>query len=178
MREHPDRALVTVRAGNILAAAIGRRTASCLTPCVRSRPECRLCCASQMRCGRGNSSSSRRHGFLLLAEASCRNRGNSPAPGISGQLERATVTVANVADTWSAIGGRRRVGGRPGSGIPETLQLEIDSGQAMALLGWKPQLSLEAALARTIAWYRGFYAGADMRAITSKQIDEHCSTRY
>lgn len=86
------------------------------------------------------------------------------------------MTVANLADTvvrhWGPPASWRPAAAPD---IPETLQLEIDSGQAMALLGWKPQLSLEAALARTIAWYRGFYAGEDMLQVTARQIDEYCS---
>ena len=69
-----------------------------------------------------------------------------------------------------AAGRRRRC-----PAIAETLQLDIDSSKAAAQLGWKPRWPFEAALARTIAWYRDFYAGDDMLEITSREIDEHCS---
>ena len=47
-------------------------------------------------------------------------------------------------------------------GIPETMQLEIDSSKAAARLGWRPKWLVETALERTVAWYRSFYAGEDM----------------
>ncbi len=53
----------------------------------------------------------------------------------------------------------------------EARYLKLDSSRARARLGWRPLLTLEAALEATVAWYRELSAGADMRAVTVGQIE-------
>lgn len=178
-REHPDRALVTVRAGNIVGG--GDWAADRLVPdAVRA-----FVAAAPLVLRKPNSVRPWQfvldavEGLLLLTEGACGDPRKFSGAWNFGPLERATATVADVADALVRHWGppaNWRAGGP--SGIAETLRLEIDSSKAADHLGWKPRWPLEAALKQTIAWYRAFYAGADMRAITSKQIDEHCSTRY
>jgi CDP-glucose 4,6-dehydratase len=179
IREHPRRALVTVRAGNIVGG--GDWAADRLVPdAVRAF-------------GAGEPLLLRKpgavrpwqfvldaaSGLLLLAETACRDPQTFSGAWNFGPLERGTVTVAEVADAlvrhWGS-GAAWKAAVEPS--IPETMQLEIDSDKAAAQLGWKPKWTLEAALARTTGWYRAFYAGDDMVEVTSRQIDEHCSARY
>jgi CDP-glucose 4,6-dehydratase len=114
-------------------------------------------------------------GLLMLTEAACRDPQRFSGAWNFGPVEQATASVADIANAlvrhWGA-GASWESGAAPG--IPETLRLEIDSGKAVARLGWKPKWPLDVALARTIAWYRDFYAGKDMLETTAKQIDEHC----
>jgi CDP-glucose 4,6-dehydratase len=176
MRDHPGRALVTVRAGNIVGG--GDWAADRLVPdAVRSfqageplvlrkpgaiRPWQFVLDAAG--------------GLLLLVEAACRDPVTFSGAWNFGPLDQATVTVAEVADAlardWGS-GATWKAGAGPS--VPETMQLEIDSSKAAAELGWKPKWTLEAALARTVAWYRGFYAGQDMLDLTAREIDAHCS---
>jgi CDP-glucose 4,6-dehydratase len=53
----------------------------------------------------------------------------------------------------------------------EARYLKLDSSRARARLGWRPLLGLDAALEATVGWYRELHAGADMRAVTVRQIE-------
>ena len=44
-------------------------------------------------------------------------------------------------------------------------------------MGWQPRWRLDEALALTVAWYRAFADGADMRAVTEGQIDDWSALR-
>jgi CDP-glucose 4,6-dehydratase len=178
MREYPNRALVTVRAGNIIGG--GDWAANRLVPDA----------ARAFQAGKPlmlrNPGALRPwqfvldavNGLLLLAQAACRDSQKFSGPWNFGPAEQVTATVADVADAlarhwgppacWKAAGAHE---------ISETMSLEIDSSKAVVQLGWKPQLSLEATFARTVAWYRGFYANEDMLALTAKEIEAYSSVR-
>jgi CDP-glucose 4,6-dehydratase len=53
----------------------------------------------------------------------------------------------------------------------EARYLKLDSSRARSRLGWRPRLTLDAALEATVAWYMELSAGADMRAVTVGQIE-------
>jgi CDP-glucose 4,6-dehydratase len=53
----------------------------------------------------------------------------------------------------------------------EARYLKLDSSRARSRLGWRPLLTLDAALDATVAWYRELSAGADVRAVTVGQIE-------
>lgn len=54
--------------------------------------------------------------------------------------------------------------------IHEAHLLRLDSSKARAQLGWTPRWSLDRTLAETVAWYKTFYRGEDVRALSLKQI--------
>jgi CDP-glucose 4,6-dehydratase len=54
---------------------------------------------------------------------------------------------------------------------PEASRLKLDSSKARELLGWVAPLSLAEALAATVDWWSQLAAGADMRAVTLRQIE-------
>jgi CDP-glucose 4,6-dehydratase len=54
--------------------------------------------------------------------------------------------------------------------IHEAHLLRLDSSKARAQLGWTPHWSLDRTLAETVEWYRVFYRGEDVRALTLNQI--------
>jgi CDP-glucose 4,6-dehydratase len=116
-------------------------------------------------------------GLLLLSEAAYCDPEKFSGAWNFGPIEQATSTVANVADVLvQCWGPPAKWQTAAASGIPETMQLQIDCGKATAALGWKPHFSLEAALARTVCWYRAFYAGEDMLHMTAQLIDEYGAT--
>jgi CDP-glucose 4,6-dehydratase len=176
MRERPKLAIATVRAGNIIGG--GDWAADRLVPdAVRAfssgeplilrkpgaiRPWQFVLDAIE--------------GLLLLAEAAV-----CDAPGFSeswnfGPIEPVTTSVGAIADAlaqqWGAAAAWKAA---TAPGIPETMQLEIDSSKAVARLGWRPKWPLDSALQQTVAWYQSFYAGEDMLKASSMQIDAHCS---
>ena len=55
----------------------------------------------------------------------------------------------------------------------EARLLEVDSAKARSVLGWTPRWRLRDALDRTVDWYKAYYEGHDMKALTLKQIDEY-----
>jgi len=64
--------------------------------------------------------------------------------------------------------------------VREAASLRLCSDKAMSLLSWRPQWNLQAALRRTIDWYRLFYwqgARVELRALCDRQIDQYEARR-
>ncbi len=57
--------------------------------------------------------------------------------------------------------------------VHEATLLKLDSTKAHTKLGWQPRWGFEDGVGQTMAWYKAYAEGADMRAFTLKQIDEH-----
>jgi CDP-glucose 4,6-dehydratase len=53
----------------------------------------------------------------------------------------------------------------------EARYLKLDSSLARARLGWRPLIALPEALQGIVDWYRALDDGADMQAITLRQIE-------
>lgn len=51
--------------------------------------------------------------------------------------------------------------------------LKLDSTKARNYLGWRPRWNFEEAVSHTVAWYRSYADGADMRAYTLAQIEAY-----
>jgi CDP-glucose 4,6-dehydratase len=64
----------------------------------------------------------------------------------------------------------------PQSQPHEANTLKLDSSKAKSRLGWKPQWNLPIALDRTLEWHRAWYAGADMVAVSLRQIQAYEAT--
>ena len=54
--------------------------------------------------------------------------------------------------------------------------LTLDCSKAKSDLGWKPRLSLETAIEWTVAWYKAYYQGADVRTLSLEQINRYLGT--
>jgi CDP-glucose 4,6-dehydratase len=115
------------------------------------------------------------HGYLMLAEALY--AGAPVTEGWNfGPDDADNVTVRTVVDKLVAIwGGTARWELEGGLHVHEAHLLHVDSAKARARLGWRPRLGLDEALAWTVAWYRAFHAGDDMRAVTARQIADFFS---
>jgi CDP-glucose 4,6-dehydratase len=60
----------------------------------------------------------------------------------------------------------------------EARYLKLDSSRAAARLGWHPLVGLDAALQSIVEWYRERQVGADLRAVTLRQMESfQTSTR-
>jgi CDP-glucose 4,6-dehydratase len=172
MRERPDLALMTVRAGNIIGG--GDWAPDRLVPdAIRAfRAERPLLLRMPRAVRPWQFVLDAVGGLLLLAEAGCREPRKFAGAWNFGPTERATATAADVADAlvrhWGR-GARWQSAGEPG--IPETALLEIDSAKAVAELGWRPRCSIETAIAAAVEWYRAFHEKRDMREATARQIE-------
>ena len=172
MRERSDLALMTIRAGNIIGGgdwALDRLVPDAIRA-FRTHQSLLLRMPQAIRPWQFVLDAV--SGLLLLAEAAYGEPRRFSGAWNFGPVERATTPVAEVADAlvrhWGG-GASWRTAGEPG--IPETEKLEIDSGKAVAQLGWRPKWPLATTIDQTIAWYRNFYDGNDMRKVTAKQID-------
>ncbi|WP_051881411.1 CDP-glucose 4,6-dehydratase [Parvularcula oceani] len=114
-------------------------------------------------------------GYLLVAERLLSGDASAAEGWNFGPDPAAVAPVGRFArafrDGW---GGRPELslGTAPG-GPHEAKILRLDSTKAQVQLGWSPALSFEAAIGRTVSWYRGFAEGADMRALSLEQIETY-----
>ena len=113
-------------------------------------------------------------GYLTLAETLASNAGNAPQAVNFGPDPEQFASVAKVAEVlgqafrlplpWLPAGGEHPA---------EAQQLRLSSRLAAERLGWRPLLSLEETLDWTAQWYEAHRAGADMRALTARQISAY-----
>jgi len=56
----------------------------------------------------------------------------------------------------------------------EATYLRLDSTKSQNLLSWQGVLSVREAVGLSVEWYKEFYAGGDMSAMTTAQISKYC----
>lgn len=113
-------------------------------------------------------------GYLVLAERLYEN-GPAYAEGWNFGPEDADAReVGWLADRMRNLWGEgARHEGDRGEHPHETTFLNLDCSKARSRLGWRPRWRLERALEETVAWYRAFYRGDDIRAISRRQIESY-----
>ena len=112
-------------------------------------------------------------GYLLLAER-LHDEGAFAQGWNFGPRTDESAPVQQVADLLASHWGEgARWSQDPAAHPHEAATLKLDSTKARTELGWTPRLSLEDALRLTVAWYRSFYDGADMRALTDRQVADY-----
>ena len=85
-----------------------------------------------------------------------------------------TMAVAAVVDAMAAaFGTSHSWTAEPGPHPIEMPTLALDAALARQTLGWAPRLGSADAIGWTAAWYKGFDAGADMRAATLDQLSRY-----
>ena len=60
-----------------------------------------------------------------------------------------------------------------GSQPHEAHYLKLDCAKARERLGWRPRWSLEQGLQATMAWYRAYADGVDLRAWSLQEIADY-----
>jgi CDP-glucose 4,6-dehydratase len=114
------------------------------------------------------------NGYLLLAQRLLAgDRGAARAWNFGPDPEDAKPVAWMTERTLSLLGAAEAWVERPEPQLAEAASLRLDSSDARARLGWRPRLRIEAALDWTIAWYRDWHAGRDVRAVTLEQIRQH-----
>jgi CDP-glucose 4,6-dehydratase len=109
-------------------------------------------------------------GYLVLAQALW----DSPeyAAGwnfgpADGEAREVRWIVERLTELWPAeLDWRLDEGEHP----HEAHHLKVDSSRARTRLGWRPLVALDAALASIVEWYGALRDGADMRAVTIRQV--------
>lgn len=114
------------------------------------------------------------HGYILLAERLLSGQHSFASAFNFGPGDEDAWTVERIADHLAAEWGEGASWIRDSeAGVHEAGTLRLDASRAKAELGWKPQLSTEAALDWTLAWYRAWSKGHDMVEETKRQIEAY-----
>jgi CDP-glucose 4,6-dehydratase len=110
-------------------------------------------------------------GYLALARALC----ESPAFGDGwnfgppdADARPVSWVVERLCQLWPA---QLRWSEDDGPHPAETRSLRLDSSRARLRLGWRPLVSLDAALESVVEWYRCLREESDMRAVSLAQIE-------
>ena len=109
-------------------------------------------------------------GYLLLAQALWEQAEHATGWNFGPPEEDAKPVgwiVEHVAGLWP---GELAWAVDDGPHPHEARYLKLDSSRARARLGWRPLLGLDAALGSIVEWYAALSEGADMRAVTTRQI--------
>lgn len=111
-------------------------------------------------------------GCLLLAERLAEDPARFSSAWNLGPDEGGTRpvswVVAELARRW---GQPTKVTEGNHTGPYEALLLSLSNVKARNQLGWRPMMSLEDALAMTVAWYSLHLAGGDVRALSIEQVE-------
>ncbi len=114
------------------------------------------------------------HGYILLAEKLLTEPGRFASSFNFGPGENDAWPVDRIATRLAAMwgdGARWLQDSVPT--VHEDHYLRLDSSKAKADLGWRPRLAIEAGLDWTLAWYRAWHEGSNMRRETLSQIDAY-----
>jgi CDP-glucose 4,6-dehydratase len=113
-------------------------------------------------------------GYLVLAERLFED-GQKFASGWNfGPVDSDVMPVSWIADEAVRLWGGRASWELDSAAHPhEAHALKLDASKAGVYLDWHPHLPLKQALAWIVEWYQAFREGADLRAITLKQIEQY-----
>jgi CDP-glucose 4,6-dehydratase len=115
-------------------------------------------------------------GYLQLAERLCEHARAARAWNFGPPADDARAVgwvVERLGGMWG--GALRWRLGEPGA-TAEAPPVALDSEDAGRGLGWSARWDLEQALAATVKWHRAHLRGADMRAVSLRQIETFAST--
>ena len=113
-------------------------------------------------------------GYLSLAQMLVESPDTAPRAINLGPEAADSCAVHQVVEFFST-----RFGGKPGwirdrgDHPPETHALMLSSASAHRILGWRPQLTLDACLSWSADWYRAYLDGGDMLALCQEQITQY-----
>ncbi|WP_210497171.1 CDP-glucose 4,6-dehydratase [Microvirga antarctica] len=115
------------------------------------------------------------YGYLLYIQRCLSAPAAAPTSVNFGPPREPVRTVMEVAEQVSASFGADSLWTCDTSRdrLHESRFLSIDSALAKTTLGWSTALPVDEAIGWTVAWYKAFQAGADMRAFTDSQIDAY-----
>jgi CDP-glucose 4,6-dehydratase len=113
-------------------------------------------------------------GYLLLAERLSQDASRFASGWNFGPVDADAKPVSWIANELVRLWGNSASWCQdPASHPRESTLLKLDASKAKAHLGWNPVSPLGLALEWIVEWYREFQAGADLRSITVKQIEQY-----
>lgn len=165
--------LSTVRAGNVIGGgdfAADRIIPDCVRAAIRGE-----------RIVIRNPQSSRPfqhvleplYAYLMIAAVQAQDPAYADSYNV-GPAGGACTRIAALADGFAAYwGGGLGSTVQPDAGPHEANQLRLDCAKIQAVFGWQPAWDIDTALRYTAEWYCGWQSGADLRALTDRQIQEY-----
>ncbi len=114
------------------------------------------------------------HGYILLAEKLLSGDPRYATAYNFGPTEDDAQPVGWIVEKMTQFWG----GGAswildPDPGVHEAGYLKLDASRARHDLGWRPRLRLETALQWLVEWYKASLTGADLQALTFRQIADY-----
>jgi CDP-glucose 4,6-dehydratase len=113
------------------------------------------------------------HGYMALAEKLLVDPANAPLAVNFGPEPEGFATVAGIVDAMSQALGGAGWEQAPGPHPAEAAVLTLAIDRAREALGWRPRLPMQQTVRWTADWYGAWRAGADMRAVTLRQIEAY-----
>jgi CDP-glucose 4,6-dehydratase len=113
-------------------------------------------------------------GYLLLGQALCEGPQAARAWNLgprAGEARTVGWIVEQLGELWD---GALRWQLDERANPPEAAHLELDSGEAERVLGWRPVWDLGEALEAAVQWHRAQLAREQMRDISLAQIERFC----
>lgn len=112
-------------------------------------------------------------GYLLLGQL-LYTQGKKYAEGFNfGPNTNSVLTVADVAQQVVKFYGKGSVRVHKRDQLHEANALMLDNTKVKKVLGWGPTYNVEQAIEETVAWYKRFYQGDDIRSFTLQQIQDY-----
>jgi CDP-glucose 4,6-dehydratase len=112
-------------------------------------------------------------GMLILAEKMHNNIDFSGSWNF-GPENHTEVTVKELAETFIGFWGSGSYTIDETQNYKEANYLQLDISKAKRKLNWTPRYNFNAALKKTVEWYKGYYSGKiDMNKKTEEQIEEY-----
>jgi len=113
-------------------------------------------------------------GYLLLGRFLYEKGQQYAEPWNLGPHEIDSLCVEDVLRKFIEIWGKGSYKIESEGNPPETTLLRLDVSKALQKLGWRPQMTSEEAIGRTIEWYKQFYADQEAaKSLLEKQIREY-----
>ena len=111
-------------------------------------------------------------GYLMLAKDLYQKKITVSGAWNFGPNNDSFVSVQLLAEGAKDILGKGDYDIKPDTTKHEATLLKLDINKAIALLGWKPQLTFTETLELTFGWYKNYYEkGSDMVSFTNNQIN-------
>jgi CDP-glucose 4,6-dehydratase len=114
------------------------------------------------------------HGYLLLAEQLLAGREQFACAFNFGPGEDDAWRVRQIANKLASLWGDQATWTNDSvAGVHEDHCLRLDSSKARSELHWQPKLDVETALEWTVAWFKAWLKGSDMRQESLMQISAY-----
>jgi CDP-glucose 4,6-dehydratase len=113
------------------------------------------------------------HGYLKLAELLCKKGSEFAEAWNFGPDENGVLTVEDIVQHLSASFDQASYQIDKSDTYHEAIFLQLNCTKANKKLGWAPKLSAEAALDKTIEWWKGYYDNTNIYQLCVNQIEAY-----